>query len=383
MNLINRNINAIDGKEDLEVLHSIKDFPVFMGCVNHSEDDDLLAEMTWSISPNNGVLQLCKLIPLNILYREQHDSGQIGKTWMNHHCEFARFIKGEPPKAVLEIGGGHGTLSREYEKIDEIKWTIIEPNPAPLEGVNARYIKGFLDKDFKLDTSIDTVINSHVLEHIYDPNEFIKHISSLIKEGQKLIFSIPNMEEMLKAKFTNCLNFEHTILLTEPYVEHILSKHGFKKLTKQYFLKNHSIFYSYEKDKDTELIDLPKDLYIHNKKLYLDYIEFHERLIHDLNKKISNVKTEQSIYLFGAHVFAQYLIAIGLNTERILCVLDNDQNKHHKRLYGTSLTASSPKILSDVKNPIVILKAGAYNDEIKDDILSNINKDTIFWETGF
>ena len=131
------------------------------------------------------------------------------------------------------------------------------------------------------------------------------------------------------------------------------------------------------------MIDLPKDLYIHNKKLYLDYIEFHERLIHDLNKKISNVKTEQSIYLFGAHVFAQYLIAIGLNTERILCVLDNDQNKHHKRLYGTSLTASSPKILSDVKNPIVILKAGAYNDEIKDDILSNINKDTIFWETGF
>jgi hypothetical protein len=190
------------------------------------------------------------------------------------------------------------------------------------------------------------------------------------------------MEETLKAKFTNCLNFEHTILLTEPYIEHILAKHGFKKLAKQYFLKNHSIFYSYTKDKDTESIDLPEGLYEHNKKLYLDFITFHERLIYGLNKKISNARIEQPIYLFGAHVFAQYLIAIGLNTERILCVLDNDQNKHHKRLYGTSLTASSPKILSDVKNPIVILKAGAYNDEIKDDILSNINKDTTFWETG-
>jgi hypothetical protein len=30
------------------------------------------------------------------------------------------------------------------------------------------------------------------------------------------------------------------------------------------------------------------------------------------------------------------------------------------------------------KNPVVILKAGVYNDEIKKDILTNINSKTIF-----
>ena len=47
-------------------------------------------------------------------------------------------------------------------------------------------------------------------------------------------------------------------------------------------------------------------------------------------------------------------------------------------LYGTNLKVNSPKILSDSLNPMVILKAGIYNDEIKKDILENINPNTTF-----
>jgi len=60
--------------------------------------------------------------------------------------------------------------------------------------------------------------------------------------------------------------------------------------------------------------------------------------------------------------------------------LDNDVNKQKKRLYGTELMVSSPKILADEEKPIVILKAGVYNDEVSEDILSNINSSTTFFE---
>ena len=63
-----------------------------------------------------------------------------------------------------------------------------------------------------------------------------------------------------------------------------------------------------------------------------------------------------------------------------ICLLDNDTNKQTKRLYGTNLFVKSPTVLKDVERPIIILKAGVYNDEIKNDIIVNINPKTVFWE---
>ncbi|MFH5191288.1 SAM-dependent methyltransferase, partial [Campylobacter jejuni] len=79
-------------------------------------------------------------------------------------------------------------------------------------------------------------------------------------------------------------------------------------------------------------------------------------------------------YLFGAHLFGQYLIFQGLNTEKIINILDNNPSKQEKRLYGTKFIVKSPKILKDQDNSLVILNAGVYNDEIEKDILENINK---------
>jgi len=377
MQNISRLKNVISQEDDLELLHELKNFPVFMGCVDHGSNEDLCADQSWSISSNNGIIQLNKLIPLNILYQTQH-AGAIGSLWTEHHLKFSKFIQQQAPNSVLEIGGAHGILSREYKKTNPIDWTILEPNPSPVEGVDATFIKGFFDDKFIFDGEIDTIIHSHVFEHVYYPNEFIIHISNFLEEGQKLIFSIPNMEEMLKRKYTNCINFEHTVFITEPYIDYLLSNHGFRQVAIKYFKDDHSIFYAYIKDTKTETIELPTRLYERNKKLYLDFVDYHKKLIIDLNETIKKVDPEQSIYLFGAHVFAQYLIELGLDTSRIVCLLDNDINKQRKRLYGTNMMVKSPKVLADVKNPIIILKAGVYDDEVKRDILENINKNAKF-----
>ena len=54
--------------------------------------------------------------------------------------------------------------------------------------------------------------------------------------------------------------------------------------------------------------------------------------------------------------------------------------KQGKRLYGTPLKVRSPKCLENELNPYVIIKAGFYTNEIKEDILNNINKNTVFIE---
>ena len=159
-----------------------------------------------------------------------------------------------------------------------------------------------------------------------------------------------------------------------------MSKNGFKQIDKEYFKDDHSIFYSFEKKSKIVPIDLPEGLYEHNKNLYNKFNEYYKNLINELNDKIKKVNKDNIIYLFGAHIFSQYLIGFGLNTNKIVSLLDNDPNKQGKRLYGTNLKVDSPKILKNIDRPIIILKAGVYNDEIRNDIIKNINSNADFWE---
>lgn len=378
MKLIERNYDVLTGVPDLEPLHSFKSFPVFMGCVDDDPKKDLFAEMSWHISRSSGLIQLNPVLPLDVIYQISHGSGSTGALWDQHHSAFAKFIHGFFPKAVLEIGGCHGILAKKYHALKPIEWTIVEPNPMPVDDLPAKIIEGFFDDTFTCDQSFDTFIHSHVFEHVYEPDMFMRHLAGFIGEGKTLIFSIPNMEVMLERKYTNCINFEHTVFLTDPYVEYLLSKYGFRLIKKEYFLDDHSIFYAAVCDTAIKEQDIPKGLYEKNRWLYLEYVRYHFELIAQLNDVIHT--TEKPVYLFGAHVFSQYLIAFGLNAEKIVCLLDNDPKKQGKRLYGTTLNVASPKVLSAVTSPLVILKAGVYNDEVRQDILGNFNPNTEFLE---
>jgi len=373
-----RNLDIVNKKKDLELLYEFKKFPIFMGVSKKKIINDKYFDMKWFISRSTGMIQLNPLMPLEILYPESHNSGCIGKMWDSHHKSFAKFLKKSSPSNVLEIGAAHGKLCKEFSKINKkINWTIIEPNPIIENGVKAKVIKGFFDKSFKGSKEFDTFVHSHVFEHIYDVHEFMNDLGNKITIGNKLVFSIPNLEIMLKRKYTNCINFEHTIFLTEPFIKFFLEKYGFKVVEKKFFKKDHSIFYScIKKNNIDKRVTFKKNYYKKYKNIYLNYIKYHEKLIQNLNTLIR--KSKEPIFLFGAHVFSQYLISFGLNSKNIIYILDNDKKKQNKRLYGTNLIVKSPKILAKFQKPLVILKVGVYYKEIKNDILKNINANTRF-----
>ena len=255
------------------------------------------------------------------------------------------------------------------------KWSIVEPNPTFEGDEKITVIKDWFDDSFNYSGAIDTVIHSHVLEHMYDPVSFLKQIHSFLKPGKQLIFSLPNLDYFLKQKFTNGLNFEHTLFITEKVVDYLLEKTGFRILEKYYYL-NHSIFYATKKVIPNPKAVLPNQ-YEEYKQMFDDFIEYHVKMVAEINRQIKSF--DGVIYLFGAHIFSQYLLAFGLNTNRIVGILDNSPAKQNKRLYGTNFKVFSPQILKNVQCPGVILKAGHYNDEIKDDILNNINSEVTFW----
>ncbi|MDR1471244.1 MAG: hypothetical protein LBS75_01860, partial [Synergistaceae bacterium] len=78
IDMIERERCVISGETDLEHLYTFKDFPIFMGCTDKPPEDDMRADMIWCIGKSSGMVQLKKLLPLDILYQASHDAGSVG-----------------------------------------------------------------------------------------------------------------------------------------------------------------------------------------------------------------------------------------------------------------------------------------------------------------
>lgn len=376
MEYLPRNSDVFDGSKDLEHLHTFVNFPVYMGVESEHRGADLLADMRWVISRSTGVIQLDPTLPLEIVYARSHGSGSVGGLWEQHHREFASFVARQGPTRVLEIGGGHGKLATYVSKIRNVDWTIVEPNPSPIDGCPAKVIDGFFEPAIMSGQRFDAVVHSHVFEHIYHPGQFCADIGRELKEGELVIFSVPNMGEMLRRSYTNCLNFEHTYLLREEYVDSLMKRSGFALVTKEYFCEDHSIFFCYRRQADLDLSAEIPNLYAQNRQLFHSYLELHRKSVESINLELG--ATRSRAFLFGAHVFAQYLFAFGLRQELFDSILDNDERKWGGRLSGSNLVVKSPEVLANQDKPIVVLKAGVYNDEIREQIASTINSETKF-----
>lgn len=375
MKYIERKQSVITGEENLESLYTFKDFPVFFGCVDHEEEMDVRADMSWAICPKSGIIQLDKLIPLDILYQEQHVDG-TGPTWEQYYRDFADYIKKQPSKDILEIGGGAGKLADIFTSITNgTSWTLVEPNPLHPGSDRIKIEQAFFDENFKYNGDVDTVVFSQVMEHAYDPNHFVESIAKFLKPGQKLICAYPNLKLWLENKYTNTINFEHTMFLTDYFVDYLFIKFGFT-IKDKFFYKDHSIFYVAEKVEQPE-VAVYENQYVEYKRIFNDFIQYHKDISESLNKKITDFNAE--VYVFGAHIFAQYLFAFGLDQTKITSLLDNSNLKKGKRLYGTSLLVHGPEILAGKGRVGVVLKVGIYRDEILKQ-LQKINPEVVIFE---
>ncbi len=375
MNYLLRDYSILTKKKNLETLYVFPRFPVYAGCVNSPENKDNLLELSINICKDTGILQLKHLAPLEQVYLSPHNDA-IGKTWEEHNEKFMEFIEKFSPKKILEIGGGSGKLATKcLEKNPNYDWTILDPNPLYKDEIKIRTIKKYFSPNLGIGHDFDAIIHSHVIEHNFDPEQFLIDLSVYLKPGGFQIFAFPNMEEWLLRKYLNCLNFEHTIFLTEEFIDALLRRIGFEILEKELFRLDHSIFYATRYTGKQNFVEFPNS-YDKNKQIYTRFVEYYKNFVSELNTKLSNFSGK--VYLFGAHMFSQYLLAFGLDENKICGILDNSPLKIGKRLYGTKFKVFHPDIIRN-ENTGVVLKVGSYRNEIVDQ-LKKINPSVTIFE---
>ena len=380
---IQRDRCVLTGETDLELMLKLENFPASMYTVdeNYTEEQDRKVDMQWWISKGSGSVQLSPLIPLEVLYEQSHNSGGVGKIWEQHHAEFSNFISSFGVRQVLEIGAGHGILAQKFVRDhSEAQYYIVDPNLPQWSHDRVKFVLGMFDSSFSLDHEVDAVVHSHTFEHMYEPRDFLKNVAKFLKEGQWHIFSLPRLEVWLERGYSNALNFEHTLYLTESNIDYLMQSSGFEVECKKYFREDHSLFYATRKRTAVMKDAIVPRHFDRNRAAFMRWVNSTKTFVAGVNEKIASHKAGK-IYVFGGHIFTQFLIGFGLNVSAIACILDNDPAKAGRRLYGTKLFVRRPiEEIKDKSGVAVILRTGAYNAEIKQGIHAHVNPNVVFWE---
>lgn len=365
-----------------EVLLNFGKMPTFMGCVDPetSPSNDLFWAMKWGLKDDStfGVIDPPRA---ELIYLGQHNE-LVGLTWQNHLQKFAEYVSDRIGGVVLEIGAGHCRLSQEICKFKSeafVRWDILEPNPLIVENPYGALITDYFPCAKIQKNSYKTIVHSHVLEHVISPIDFLIECYKTLNTDGEIIMSVPNMENMAKNIDLNLLMFEHLTYLPHKEIENISNFAGFK-IVDSYYYENHSIFLHLKKNIDNSRpIEVFKSLVskIEINQIVKNYsLEIIDK-VSSINKFLAS--NELTFYIFGAHIFSQYLISLGLNIEKIQSLLDNSTHKQGKRLYGTSLSVLSPEELKGKEYLGIILPMGNYEDEIIQQLISlKIKKSKIY-----
>ncbi len=369
--MIKRNYCAICNS-NLINLYILKNMPIKLTCTEtpYTKNEALC----FSQCEQCNTVQLEQLVPLRVLYSESHNYISVGKVWNDYFSFFCELIT---PliynKNILEIGDPSGKIANKVDNFN--KYYIIEPNKN--EGVNFKqnieFIECFFDSNFTTDKQIDMIIHSHLFEHIYEPNIFLKKCYETLEPNGQMFFGVPNMEYIGINELSPFLGvfFEHTIFLNKQNIVYLLENNGFE-IIEIYDYLQHSTLYHVKKMNIKIITSIVK---IDNfKKLFNTTLENYKKLVTNINLCIE--KSNLPVYIFGASYNSQMILSLGINITKLAGILDNCKEKQEKYLYGYDLKIFDPQILKDT-NSIVILKNGYYVQEIKYQI-NSINPNTIF-----
>jgi len=123
---------------------------------------------------------------------------------------------------VLDIGHSVGTLHREVSKrASVVGMDIVIKQPAR----NA--LKGDAESMPIKDRAFDAILAGELIEHLREPEAFIKESKRVLRKGSKLIITTPNRDSLINRTSKSYHAPAHLSLFNKKELENLLVKHGF------------------------------------------------------------------------------------------------------------------------------------------------------------
>ncbi len=355
-------------KESVFTILFNKDYSIPIGCFSVNDSN-----YSYTFIPYNlyncskcSTIQTMYEGDLSLIYSESF-AGLFGTTRSIMNIEFSKFIlSNDSIKSVLEVGAGNGDIADILLEKSGLNYTIIDPSYWG-NTTNRSIIKNFIENIDTSSLDSDTLVMSHVFEHFYDPMTILSKVSQM-PNLTHIYINHPNLESFIKNGNYHVLNPEHIFYVETSFIEDIFLLFGFKR-KQLYNYTDFAIFLEFERIQiEKNSISFPKNI----KTLESTQMFFSNLFIKI--KKINDIldKTTLPVHIWPSSMHTNFVIAMGLNKDKIKFVLDNSPHKIGKYLYGYNLYCKSFKeITESYDKKIIILAGGSYNKEVIDSVERN------------
>ena len=130
---------------------------------------------------------------------------------------------------LLEIGCGRGEILRHFKKLGlEVEGIDLSPeSPNFNKDINVTVMNIETEKLPYADNYFDIVYSKSLLEHLIDPDKFMKEVYRVLKPDGILLTLVPDWESNYKIYFDD---YTHKTPFSKLSLEHILAIHNFEKI---------------------------------------------------------------------------------------------------------------------------------------------------------
>ncbi len=290
-----------------------------------------------------------------------------------------RFIdeKIESPQSILEIGCHSGYLLSNLQKKYMCTAWGVEPGAVKNPPENIRIIHDFFPTKKLGNKKFDLIICKAVLEHVFDPLNFLKSIKKHLTDKGILFISVPDCTKNFSDGNIGLVLHEHISYFTIDTLRFILNMAGLEcisidrgsqlatatlgKIDRGSLLATATLG-----NPDVFNIELDKSPKNYEKKIN-DKIKFF----------LKEVDNEKKIGLYGACALTHNLLHITDMFKKVI-LYDGDEYKHGKYILGVPNPIHKwDQIDSDPISKVIIMPY-AFQEEIYNFLVSkNIKKDII------
>ena len=150
-------------------------------------------------------------------------------------CEhlFLRFDMKKSNK-LLDVGCGRGDFSKGFKELGLLVsgLDVIKSQSEMLKDIEIKYANIENDKFPFNDETFDIIFSKSVIEHLRNPDNFIKEIHRLLKPGGRIIILTPDWQSQRLIFYDD---YTHCHPYTPISLRDLLKIHGFKEVSSEIF----------------------------------------------------------------------------------------------------------------------------------------------------